>query len=145
MKTLTAKVLLILILVGQFILTPAMGMPSALLSMLHDGSQQMSEMASMPEMDMPATQSDMASMMNHKGAPCSMVGHNDGLLSKLDCQSLCDIVGGGHCAAYNASVPVIVELPSLDVVTFAPSETISLSTWSVKTAEPTSLSQPPIS
>ncbi len=144
MKTFAAKVLLILILVGQFILAPAMGMPSALLSMLHNDTQQMS-MENMTTMDSVVEQSGMNDMMSHKGKPCSMAGHDSGVLSKLDCQSLCDIVGGGHCAAHGASLPVIVELPSLEVAKLTLSGTIPSSTWSVKTAEPTSLYQPPIS
>ncbi len=143
MKTFVAKALLIITLVGQFILTPAMGMPNALLSMLHSGQSEMS--MEMTAMDSVSTSSDMENMMFHMNSSCSMAGSHSGLLSQLDCQSLCDIVGGGHCAAYNGSIPAIVELPSFEALKLLASETIPLSAWSVKTAEPTSLYQPPIS
>ncbi|MCE9680615.1 hypothetical protein LZP69_15795 [Shewanella sp. AS1] len=95
MKTCAIKVLFILILTGQFILTPAMGMPIALLSLLHNDSQ--------ISMTMPAMDAGMDTM-RHEGALCSMTHQDVGTLAKLDCQSLCDSVGGGHCVAHFGSV-----------------------------------------
>ncbi|QYJ85911.1 hypothetical protein K0I73_17375 [Shewanella mesophila] len=157
MKCILTKVILIIILTGQFILTPAMGMPSALLSLLHS-QQNMNELLVKPEpvimslatinySSRDTTTAVMAKgkMMSHGSSPCTMSHGGTKLLAGLDCQSLCDIVGNGHCISHGGSTlaalhQLIPLMPLIDQ-----SAAIAGYMWSVQTAELAPLSPPPIS
>lgn len=148
---------LIFILTGQFILTPALGMPSALLSLLHNPQSMTealveSEAMSMSSaviifssLDTPADAMVHGKVMPQGASRCTMSHDSSKLLAKLDCQSLCDTVGNGHCISHGGSTlaalhQLIPLMPLIDQ-----SAAIAGYMWSVQTAESAPLSPPPIS
>ena len=157
MKCIWAKVILIIILTGQFILTPAMGMPSALLSLLHSQQNMVEVLAGSEAVTISQATTDYSSMdttadammkdqmMYHGSSPCSMSHGDSKLLAELDCQSLCDTVGNGHCLSHGVSTSAVLHQPLLLPPLMDQSAAIINYTWSVQTAELTPLSPPPIS
>lgn len=138
MTRILGKLFLIMALLVQFILTPAMAMPSALMSLMHGDNMEMTqEMRS----SMPLTSKlDASLQMSHQGKPCKMAGGN----KLVDCEALCEAMGAGdcltHCAStlgnLSASVPFLAIQPlSGPIVTAA---------WSLQSVDLTPLSPPPI-
>ncbi|WP_144201602.1 hypothetical protein [Shewanella sp. KCT] len=162
MAAILGKFVLIIALLGQFILTPAMAMPSALMSLMHGGLMEMAldqgDMRDMrlaqkmnPEMA-PSTHAvtqaltqasakhETGMQMSHQGKPCKMSG--DGSL--VDCEALCAAMGPGDCMTHCASTlgNLSAAVPSLTIQPL--SGPIVISGWSLQTADLTPLSPPPI-
>ncbi|QYK12649.1 hypothetical protein K0I63_18300 [Shewanella rhizosphaerae] len=151
MTRIFGKFVLIIALLGQFILTPAMAMPSALMSLMHGGHMEMAlDQGDMrlahnmnPEMA-PSTQAsakyETGMQMSHQGEPCKMSGDN----SLVDCEALCAAMGPGDCMTHCASTlgNLSAAVPSLTIQPL--SGPIVISGWSLQTADLTPLSPPPI-
>ena len=141
-----AKALLIIALMGQFILTPAMAMPSALLTLLH-GQHEMTAM-SVGDNSRSGAQSmvDEAMMaMSHGDEPCMHLTADSKLLSMIDCQAVCDALGSGNCMAHCASTLGSLFEPNLLVISIDLGGTIDSASWSLQTADLVQTSPPPIS
>ncbi|QDF76811.1 MULTISPECIES: hypothetical protein [Shewanella] len=137
MTRILGKLVLIIALLGQFILTPAMAMPSALVATMHSG--QMSGHMQMTQTEMPS-QNELGRVMSHQGEPCQMSGVSE----LVDCEALCAAIGPGDCVSHCASIlgALDASVPSLAVPDH--SGPIVTSAWSLQTAELTPLSPPPI-
>ncbi|ASJ98223.1 MULTISPECIES: hypothetical protein [Shewanella] len=137
MTRILGKLVLIIALLGQFILTPAMAMPSALVATMHSG--QMSGHMQMTQTEMPS-QNELGRVMSHQGEPCQM----SGVSQLVDCEALCAAIGPGDCVSHCASIlgALDASVPSLAVPDH--SGPIVTSAWSLQTAELTPLSPPPI-
>ncbi|MCL1042640.1 hypothetical protein L2712_13420 [Shewanella marisflavi] len=137
MTRILGKLVLIIALLGQFILTPAMAMPSALVATMHSG--QMSGHMQMTQTEMPS-QNELGRVMSHQGEPCQM----SGVSQLVDCEALCAAIGPGDCVSHCTSIlgALDASVPSLAVPDH--SGPIVTSAWSLQTAELTPLSPPPI-
>ncbi|MFV7784146.1 hypothetical protein ACNPKB_03985 [Shewanella marisflavi] len=137
MTRILGKLVLIIALLGQFILTPAMAMPSALVATMYSG--QMSGHMQMTQTEMPS-QNELGRVMSHQGEPCQM----SAVSQLVDCEALCATIGPGDCVSHCASILGALEasVPSLAVPDH--SGPIVTSAWSLQTAELTPLSPPPI-
>ncbi|QYK01685.1 hypothetical protein [Shewanella psychrotolerans] len=137
MTRILGKLVLIIALLGQFILTPAMAMPSALVATMHSGH--MSGHMQMTQTEMPS-QNELVSVMSHQGEPCQM----SGVSQLVDCEAMCAAIGPGDCVSHCASIlgALDASVPSLAVQNH--SGPIVTSAWSLQTAELTPLSPPPI-
>ncbi|MFV7770089.1 hypothetical protein [Shewanella marisflavi] len=145
MTRILGKLVLIIALLGQFILTPAMAMPSALVATMPSAlvatmhSGQMSGHMQMTQTEMPS-QNELGRVMSHQGEPCQM----SGVSQLVDCEALCAAIGPGDCVSHCASIlgALDASVPSLAVPDH--SGPIVTSAWSLQTAELTPLSPPPI-
>ncbi|CAM4156778.1 hypothetical protein [Shewanella aquimarina] len=143
MTRIFGKFVLIIALLGQFILTPAMAMPSALMSMMKGDHMAMAQnMSQVMSQEMTqVTQAVKAGMqMSHQGQVCKMSGDN----SLVDCEALCAAMGPGDCMTHCASTlgNLSASVPSL---AFQPVSGLIVTTgWSLQTADLTPLSPPPI-
>ncbi|OEG73803.1 hypothetical protein BEL05_15240 [Shewanella colwelliana] len=143
-----AKAFLIIALMGQFILTPAMAMPNALLTLLH-GQHEMTAMSMGDNSRSEALAFSMVdeSVMakSHGDEPCMHLTADSKLLSMIDCQAVCDALGSGNCMAHCASTLGSLIEPNLLVISIDLGGAIDSASWSLQTAELVQTSPPPIS
>ncbi|MCG9713855.1 hypothetical protein L1D29_13615 [Shewanella insulae] len=144
MTRILGKFVLIIALLGQFILTPAMAMPSALMSLMHGGQMEMALDKHM-DMSLDVAQASHGAVsgqmpMSHQGEPCKMSTGSE----LVDCEALCAAMGPGDCMTHCASIlgNLSAAVPSLTIHPL--SGPIVISAWSLQTADLTPLSPPPI-
>ncbi|ABZ74859.1 conserved hypothetical protein [Shewanella halifaxensis HAW-EB4] len=132
-----------IVLVGQFILSPAMAMPKYLHASSHTYQHiesQSSLVSTPPLITESNTLSDIAdSQMNCASKVLNLT------LVNIDCDALCEMLGASDCVSSCVSAPGIVEQEQLPLT--AQSSIASLQTifWSLQTAELSSVNPPPIS
>jgi|GEM_PF-6338578 len=152
-----AHLVLIISLVGQFLLTPAMAMPSLLHAFSHAQMALTSDSELMPAETMPIvtdqTQSNDSptrshatkNTMTHGQQDCDMamsgLNNNDG--PTIDCNALCEMMGAGNCASHCASATGILTQPQISLISPKTSGRVQSGSWSTLTAELSSSNPPP--
>ncbi len=160
-----AHLVLIISLVGQFLLSPAMAMPSLLHAFSHSqmsllsnselSESELSDSELMPTEAMPVvtnqTQSnnslpaDADQAMTHGQQDCDMamsgLSNNDG--PTIDCDALCEMMGAGNCASHCTSATGILTQPQISLISPETSGRVQSGSWSTQTVELSSSNPPP--
>lgn len=150
-----AHLVLIISLVGQFLLSPAMAMPSLLHAFSHSQMSLLSDSELMPTVAMPVvtnqTQSnnslpaDADQAMTHGQQDCDMtmsgLSNNDG--PAIDCDALCEMMGAGNCASHCTSATGILTQPQISLISPETSGRVQSGSWSTQTVELSSSNPPP--
>ncbi|RTR28897.1 hypothetical protein [Shewanella atlantica] len=166
-----AHLVLIISLVGQFLLTPAMAMPSLLHAFSHtqmslisgsehsDSELSNSELMSAETIPVVADQTlpndnlhsstniDTApeQTMTHGQKDCDMamsgLSNHDG--PTIDCDALCEMMGPGDCVSHCASATGILTQPQIDLISQVSSDRVQSGSWSTQTVELSSSNPPP--
>ncbi len=154
-----AHLVLIISLVGQFLLTPAMAMPSLLHAFSHTQmvtmehhSSEMTVLLSTPQQSalldqMPpqsSTSLDISSSEQNCGMmmPTMQMSDNAGVV--IDCDALYEMMGSGECASHCASATGILIQAKFALALPESSAPIQTGSWSKQTAEPAPFTPPPI-
>jgi len=155
-----AHLVLIISLVGQFLLSPAMAMPNLLHAFSHAqmspfSDSKLSDSELMPAEAMPVvinkTQSnsslpeDANQAMTHGQQDCDMamsgLSSNDG--PTIDCGALCEMLGAGNCASHCTSATGILTQPQISLMSPETSVRVQSGSWSPQTVELSSSNPPP--
>jgi len=160
-----AHLVLIISLVGQFLLSPAMAMPNLLHAFSHAqmsllsnselSNSELSDSERMPAEAMPVvinkTQSnsslpeDANQAMTHGQQDCEMamsgLSNNDG--PTIDCDALCEMLGAGNCASHCTSATGILTQPQISLMSPETSVRVQSGSWSPQTVELSSSNPPP--
>lgn len=143
-----AHLVLIISLVGQFLLTPAMAMPSLLHAFSH------TQMSSMLHSDEPpvaipsdnlTTPHDIEKAMTHGQQDCDMAmsGLKVNDSPTIDCDALCEMMGAGDCVSHCASATGILTQPQINLISQVSSDRVQSGSWSTQTVELSSSNPPP--
>ncbi|WP_299798025.1 hypothetical protein [uncultured Shewanella sp.] len=143
-----AHLVLIISLVGQFLLTPAMAMPSLLhdythaqmSTMLHSG---MSPVAVSSDSLTTPHDTDMAMTHGQRDCDMAMSGHKLNGGPTIDCDALCKMMGAGSCVSHCASATGILTQPQVSVISQESSGKVQADFWSPRTSELSSSNPPP--
>ncbi|QFU20620.1 hypothetical protein FM038_001165 [Shewanella eurypsychrophilus] len=157
-----AHLVLIISLVGQFLLTPAMAMPSFLHAFTHaemthdDSSELMPVIQQSPTLTSSMMQSSIvdattfsneAGIMKHGEQDCDMMvsnmSSNDSDIL-IDCDALCEMIAAGDCVSHCASTTGILIQAQFTLTTPESSAPVQTLSWSTQTAELASVNPPPI-
>lgn len=131
---------LLISLVGQFLLTPAMAMPKYLHASSHTSQHvQQVELTSLPIN--PALVSEISIHQDAGNCGSAMLSANS---SPLDCDALCQILGAGDCLSHCISSPAIMEQDLLSLFPQQAGQSLQTLFWSPQTAEKSSVNPPPI-
>ncbi|WP_076413393.1 hypothetical protein [Shewanella sp. UCD-KL12] len=153
-----AHLVLIISLVGQFMLTPAMAMPSFLHAFTHAQMSQMDHGDNAMKTLEPALQqsptpnaiesiSDTDIVMQHGEKDCDMVvsnmsANNSDIL--IDCDALCEMMGAGDCISHCASATGILLQAQFDISSPESDGKVQTLSWSTQTIDPVHPNPPPI-
>ncbi|MFT5235672.1 MAG: hypothetical protein ACI90A_001035 [Shewanella sp.] len=154
-----AHLVLIISLVGQFLLTPAMAMPSLLHAFSHTQmvtmdhhSSKMTDRLSTPQqsaqLDNMLPQSNTPLDISSGEQSCDMMMPNmqmsDNAGAVIDCDALCEMMSSGECASHCASATGILIQAKFALALPESSAPIRTGSWSKQTAEPAPFTPPPI-
>ncbi|QQX80604.1 hypothetical protein JK628_01595 [Shewanella sp. KX20019] len=136
-----AYLALLISLVGQFLLSPAMAMPK----FLHASSKVSLHAQQIEQASLPLERLLISSMggSNQETSNCgsSMPSINT---SMVDCDALCEILGAGDCVSHCISTPAIMEQVQLNLTAQQAGQSLQTAFWSPQTAEQASINPPPI-
>lgn len=154
-----AHLVLIISLVGQFLLTPAMAMPSLLHAFSHTQmvtmdhhSGEMATLLSTPQqsalLDQMLPQSNTSTDISSSEQSCDMMMSNmqmsDDAGLVIDCDALCEMMSAGECASHCASATGILIQAKFALSLPESSAPIQTGSWSKQTTEPAPFTPPPI-
>ncbi|MCL1051634.1 hypothetical protein L2755_18650 [Shewanella abyssi] len=136
-----AYLALLISLVGQFLLSPAMAMPK----FLHASSHASQHIQQIEQASLPLEQVLISSMgtSNQETSSCgsSMPSIN---ASTVDCDALCEILAAGDCVSHYISTPAIIEQEQFNLAVQQTAQSLQTAFWSPQTAEQASINPPPI-
>jgi hypothetical protein len=136
-----AYLALLISLVGQFLLSPAMAMPK----FLHASSHPSQHVQQIERASLPLDQVLISSMgvSNQETTSCgSRIPSIN--ISTVDCDALCEILGAGDCLSHCISSPAIIEQGQLNLDPQQAGQSLQTAFWSPQTAEKSSVNPPPI-
>lgn len=161
-----AYLVLIISLVGQLLLTPAMAMPSFLHAFAHAQMSNMTHdeaplplltsikqsptlLPSMVNTSLEAAQDSSSSKvpMAHGEQDCDMMMSNLAGSSRdilIDCDALCEMMGAGDCVSHCASATGILIQAQFTLISPVSTAPVQNSPWATQTADLASLNPPPI-
>lgn len=154
-----AHLVLIISLVGQFLLTPAMAMPSLLHAFSHtkmmtldNHSDEMMVQLSTPQQSAAVNQVLLLSRSSidtsSSEQSCDMMMSNmqmsDDSGVVIDCDALCEMMSAGDCVSHCASATGILIQAQFSHSLPESSTAIQTSSWSKQTAESTPFTPPPM-
>ncbi|MEC4727937.1 hypothetical protein HWQ46_20590 [Shewanella sp. D64] len=157
-KQLTYLVLIIS-LVGQLLLTPAMAMPSLLHAFSHvqmmtvdNHSSEMIKLLSTPHQStllVPVSSHSNTTVESiHNQQSCGMIISNIPMPADvgitIDCDALCEMMGSGDCVSHCANATGILIQAQFALVLPESSAAIQTRSWSTQTAEPVPFTPPPM-
>ena len=135
-----AYLALLISLVGQFLLSPAMAMPKFLHASSHaqhDIQQQLTtavdELHSL----------ELTQQANQHTDNCSNSGVSINT-NMLNCDTLCELLAAGDCVSHCVSAPAIIEQLQLNLTPPAVVQSLQTGFWSPQTAEQSIVNPPPI-
>lgn len=135
-----AHLALLISLVGQFLLSPAMAMPKFLHASSHaqhDIQQALSNTPVQPDLLSSAAQVNQDS--THCGNSSPSIN-----TSMVDCDALCEMLGAGDCVSHCISTPAIMEQVQLKLAAQEAGQSLQTVFWSLQTAEQSLVNPPPI-
>ncbi|ACA84495.1 hypothetical protein [Shewanella woodyi] len=153
-----AHLVLIISLVGQFLLTPAMAMPSLLHAYSHAqmndvehdaaGVSTMIETAVKSQLLPPQSplltgQSDTLDSRQNCDAIAGILVNDNSDVS-IDCDALCEMMGVGECVSHCANATGILIQANFALQVPESSASIQAGFWSTQTADPAPFNPPPI-
>ncbi|MCL1056569.1 hypothetical protein L2729_01005 [Shewanella gelidimarina] len=137
-----AYLALLISLVGQFLLSPAMAMPKFLHASSHASQHvQQIELTQLP-INPVLISSIAVTHQDTTSCGSTMLSINT---SMLDCDALCEILGMGDCVSHCVSIPAIIEQDQLNLSSQQAGQSLQTVFWSPQTAEQSSANPPPIS
>lgn len=136
-----AYLALLISLVGQFLLSPAMAMPKFLHASSHAQQEVKQQITKQP---MAAMRFGAKEHHRQDSANCdnSLATLNTAM---VDCDTLCEILGAGGCVAHCLYTPAIIEQSQLNLTPPAVGQSLQTVFWAPQTAEQSLINPPPIS
>lgn len=135
-----AYLALLISLVGQFLLSPAMAMPKFLHASSHaqqNIQQPLSITPAQPVLLSSTVQVNQDS--THCGNSSPSIN-----TSMVDCDALCEMLGAGDCVSHCISTPAIIEQTQLCLTPLKTGQSLQTVFWSPQTAELSLVNPPPI-
>lgn len=150
-----AHLVLIISLVGQFLLTPAMAMPSLLhayshahmKAMEHDSDVSTEMLATQLQSELLSQQTFSLTNSPDSEQSCSTmvnIKKPSNLDISIDCDALCEMMGVGECVSHCANATGILIQANFELLIPESSASIQTGFWSTQTAEPAPFNPPPI-
>ena len=135
-----AYLALLISLVGQFLLAPAMAMPKFLHASAHVQQEVEQQLTHQSVQPMPFSSTVRVEQdSTHCGNSSPSIN-----TSIIDCDALCEILGTGDCVSHCISTPAIIEQIQLDFASAALGQSLQTVFWSPQTAEQSLINPPPI-
>ncbi|MEZ9819708.1 hypothetical protein AB4238_03630 [Shewanella sp. 10N.286.45.A1] len=135
-----AYLALLISLVGQFLLSPAMAMPKFLHASSH-AQQDIQQPLSMTPVQ-PVLLSS-AVLANQDSTHCGNSSPSINT-SMVDCDALCEMLGAGDCVSHCISTPAIIEQTQIYLTPLTAGQSLQTVFWSPQTAEQSLVNPPPI-
>ncbi|MEZ9198340.1 hypothetical protein [Shewanella sp. 10N.286.54.B9] len=135
-----AYLALLISLVGQFLLAPAMAMPKFLHASSHAQHHVQQQPINQSVDSIPFHSSEYADQ-DSSSCASSTVNIN---ASVVDCDALCEILGAGDCVSQCVSTPAIIEQMQINITSPAVAQSVQSIFWSPQTAEHSLVNPPPI-
>lgn len=135
-----AHLALLISLVGQFLLSPAMAMPKFLHASSHaqqDIQQPLSMTPVQPVLLSSAVQANQDA--THCGNSSPSIN-----TSMVDCDALCEMLGAGDCVSQCVSTAAIIEQMQFSITSPAVIQSLQTVFWSPQTADQSLVNPPPI-
>ncbi|MBW8185310.1 hypothetical protein [Shewanella nanhaiensis] len=150
-----AHLVLIISLVGQFLLTPAMAMPRLLHTYSHTQMNAMEHnsdinteiLATQLQSEFPPLQTLTLTNSPDSEQSCSTmvnIKKSSNLDISIDCDALCEMMGVGECISHCSSATGILIQAHISLLSPESSGPIQTGFWSTQTAEPAPFNPPPI-